>query len=517
MKMKRFVTFIFLAASFVCSSLYADGGIYLPDLTTVVEDNSEVFVPEIKMELTGGIEIPEGAGSYEIKLPEPEPEPEEPVEEVVEEIAESSLTVQGYVGAGWPGHFYGNINLYNYGNDPSYLNMSYFSMDKDKVFASDGGITFFSKNQNHSFNLNGSFLDNEKGFQNLYEASPTYNRKQGTLDFKYSVSLPKDFAIYAGVKGDYYSRTMAKENACTFMDLYPEFKGRWNYKNFALWLDGNYLLTSGFDSMNHRGYTGLGLLWESKYVILEAGAGAVFGTNIGEQKVLVPFKGSVNTHFPVPFSDFDMGIALEGGMETCAGNNIETEQMTDFCASRSLLSESSDWYGNLGIFIPVLSSISLNITGEYRKTAFGNGIWQADTEASSLVKGLYGFAQKDRQLITLSETASYNSRNWEFLAGWTSYFDFVPEISGIYPQAGTFMAMYRGDRLDLTGTLILPLLSSDNTPVVNLEGSLKVNSALRIAICMEDTVKLINGHERPGVGQYYSRGGNASLKVKFEY
>lgn len=516
MKMKRLITSVILAASFVCSSLYADGGIYLPDLTTVVEDNSEVFVPEIKMELSGGIEIPEGTGSYDIKLPEPEPEPEEPVEELEEVPVKSNLTAWGYVGAGWPGHFYGTVNLFNFGEENSFLNMSYFSMDNDKDFKADGETSFSSKNQKHTFNLKGTFLDNEKDFQNLYDAS-SYNRKQGTLNFDYSVSLPKGFAINTGLQGDYYSRTMAKENLGHFMDLNPKFQGRWDYKDFGLWLDGDYLLTTGFDSMNHRGYTGLGLMWENDYVTLEADGGAVFGTNIGENKVLVPFKGLANAHFPLGFTDYDMGITLEGGMESTGGNNITAEQMNDFCASSNLLSETSDWYGSLSVFVSLKSLFSLTINGEYRKTAFGNGIWQADTRDSSLVKGLYGFEAKNRQLIKLSETGAFNSGNWEFLIDWTSYFGFVPEVQGVYPQKGTLMATYKGDLFDMTGTLIVPLLSGDNMPILNMESSLKVNSALRIAICMEDTVKLILGRERSGMGQYNSRPGNASLKIKFNY
>lgn len=520
MKKLIFVSSLFFTATLLCAA--SKDEIYIPDLTTVIEDSSEVLIPEINLELSAEIEVPEGTFSGNVLLPEPEKK-EEVKEEVSEIVIPRPLVLEGALGAGWPGLFKGNLSLHSGDeNNPDYLNAAYSTM---KHYAGENqylghydsnlmvsGEKVFSDEKNIC-QIKGRFIDLENGLQNQCEESSFYNRTSFSGEVNYSRKLPKGFIFNTAFSGDYFIRNSDRINDKQFVKLFPEIQFLWTYKNFQASILGNYEYLNGLNSETHRGVTALELTWQNKNVMLLGNIGAVFGNRIGSQPVQAPFKLKTDVHFPVKKSE--MVLSLEGGMSSESTNVISLEQNYSYAAFTALPSEVSDWYGILNFYLPVKSAISINLNTEYRKTAFGNGFVQPVYEDLSIKNGLYGFDAFDRQLIKVSGWVSYNYKSISLSGGWKSYFDFVPETEG--PASIFVNASYDGNRFGALGDFSFPILAVDYAPLINLEGSVKINSDLRIALCIDDTVKLLNGKNRICAGKYVSRSGSASLLVKYNY
>lgn len=512
---------------FVAFSLTAEEGIYLPDLTTIVEDSSEVFVPEVEIKVSAGVALPDGTVETEVIVPE--------VVEVPVEIAEEPEKVisgiEGVVSAGWPGNFFAGLNLSSQNTpDSYYLSLLYdtqksFKGDDfargfyDRNFSFGAGKVFHWKDGKNALKLNGIFLDSETGLQG-FEESSSYSRTVYSGNAVYTGYLAKGFEITTGLEGGLYNRSLERKEDSLFGGVSPELKILWHYKDFQTSLYGNYDFEKGCGNVYHRGYTGAELLWQNRYVMLLGNAGAVFGNNIGNQSVLVPFTVNTTFRFPIGISENDMIIALEGGMSS-EGKKVSSLEQDNLFTSVNAFgiaglenNEISDWYGNLSVFFPVRNVFGLKVDVEYRKTAFGNGFIQPDYENLSTC-GLYGFEAKDRQLIHTTENVVLDLGQMNLGFGWESNYDFVPSNGN--EQSVFAQAEYDGGKWEISGKMEFPVLSRDATPVLDLESSIELKDGVRIALNIEDTVKLLNGKRRLCAGKYASRSGSASLMVKFTF
>ena len=473
--------YMVLAGSlFLSGTLFAEG-IYLPDLTTVVEDNSEVFIPEIDMEMSQEVELPFGTVKTEVVLPEPEVIVEEPV---IEE--KNDFIMEGQVGVGYPGNFNVKYLLNGITNENPYvLNFFYDTMKNysglsqadgfyDRILSVSGNkILHWDENKNE-LTISGMFNDTEYGFQKL--ALPAfYNRSEYDGFVSYKRNLPKGFSISTSLEGNLFFRSIEKVEDTKFSYLLPSVQGKWEYNGFEINLDGNYSLENSGEEKTHRGYTGANLQWQNRYVKLLGEVGFVFGNNIGANKALVPFTLGTTVSFPVKFADRDMSIGLEGGMYS-EGNTIHyLEQNCPFSAfgyeegGQKLPGEVSDWYGILKVCLPVKSSFALDMNVEYRRTAFGNGFIQPVYSEDYIVNGLYAFSSSDRQLIASRENVTLKAGPVNMHMGWISYFDFVPSTAN--EQEVFVSADYSYKNWDVFGEINFPLVAQDgdSIPVLDLE------------------------------------------------
>ena len=507
----------------ISSIIFAAGsdGIYLPDLTTEVEDKSEIFVPEIEMKLSAEIEIPEGVFSEEIILPE---EKDESVQETPVIISPSNLLAGGYLGLGLPGNFKGGFDIFNSTNDnPFFAGMDYDSMNcynkqkKSEGFFDNSISIHAGKTLNkdkNTFNFFGSFNNIENGFQNKCSESSFYSRSNISGRFYYNRELSKGFSIATGITGDYYLRSTDKIEDVQYINFYPEINFVWNYKKICILLNGNYDFTYAYENQIHRGNALLSFSWANDSVIFLADTGIVFGNKIGKNTVQVPFKIYTQCSIPVKFSDNRISLSVEGGMSSEKPEMIQNEWKNSYSAFTQIPGEVSDWYGKLEFFLPVKNVFSLDVNFEYRKTAFGNSFYEPDYLSSPL-NGLYGFHSVDRQIIKTSEHLNYSKGAFSLSGGWISNFDFIPASET--EQLVAVSVSYAVEKFDAYGSVQFPLLALDSTPLFDVEGSIKVNDSLRIAINAEDIVKLFNGKSRITLGQYSVRTGSASLIMKFNY
>lgn len=518
--MKRIVkniTAVFLILAGTGSSLlFADNGIYLPDLTTVLEGSSEAYVPEIDMGLSEGIFLPEGTDPLEVKMPEPEPAVEVPEPVVKEEEPEpvrNNVQINGEIGGGWKKAFRGNLFLNTVGKNPFTMGMNYRTGEDYKTYSASAGKIFQTEDNKNFFYLNGLFRDAVTGLVSD-EKEGSYNRTNSALAFQYRRLLPKGFEISTNLTADFYNRSILQDEKNLFIGLSPEIKASWVYKDLQLCLTSNYQFEGGFQENDHRGFSAFEAIWQNNYIMLLGNVGAVYGNNIGGNKCLVPFTVNTVFHFPVKFADDEMYISLEGGMASEKKTVAFLEQMCPYTVSKRG-SEVTDWYGYFDFYMPVKTCFLINASFEYRKSAFGNGFIQGDYTSLSGKNGLYGLEKQDRQFISSTEGVSYKSDNLNVGISWTSFYDFVP--NGIPAQNGSIYGNWIWGAFELAGSLDLPVVSADRTPNLSLEASYKVNSAFRIALNVEDTVKLINGQSRPGYGQYEYKSGSATLSVHFNF
>lgn len=529
MKKNNYKYLVLAGSLFLTGNLFAEGnGIYLPDLTTVVEDNSEIFIPEINMNMSETVELPEGTVSTVVILPEEEVVYEEPVEEP----EEKTFKMEGIAGIGYPGNFNVNFLLSEVTEENPYeMNFIYDTMKNysglsqadgfyDRILSVSGNkILHWNENKNE-LTISGMFNDTEYGLQKL--ALPAfYNRSEYEGLVSYKRNLPKGFSISTSLEGNLFFRSIEKVEDTKFSYLLPSVQGKWEYNGFEINLDGNYSLENSGEEKTHRGYTGAYLQWQNRYVKLLGEVGSVFGNNIGANKALVPFTLGTTVTFPVKFADRDMSIGLEGGMSS-EGNTIHyLEQNCPFSAfgygdgEQKLPGEVTDWYGVLNLYLPVKSSFGFNMNVEYRKTAWGNGFIQPCYEEEALVNGLYGFSSMNRQLIASREDISLKFGSVNMNLGWISYFDFVPSIAN--EQEVFIFADYSNKNWDVFGELCFPILSKDSIPVLDLEAGYRVNKNTRIAVNLKDTVKLIDSSNRMTAGQYAARSGSASILLDLKY
>jgi len=496
-----------------------ESGIYLPDLTTVIEDNSETYIPSIDMTMSSEVELPEGTVNQVVVLPEIEviPEPELPPPPV------KNVETEGFVEAGWPGKFAGNFNLKSNSENPYNLSFVYDTMRNyaghsqaegffDRNFSVSGGKIY--RDEKNSFDVKGFFSDTENGLQS-FGPEAVYYRSEFFACSSYTRSLPKGFELSALLESDLYKRSIESISDNTAFLIAPEMEAAWNYKNFRMALNGGYIYETAFQEHQHRGSAALDMMWKNDYVALDGKAGIVFGNCIGNNSVMVPFSVNAAVQIPVKISDKKMTFGLEGGMSSEKSRLSELEQNSPYAALNSLQKEVSDWYGIFDFYLPVKSVFDLKVNVEYRKTAFGNGTVQADYTDASIVNGLYGFGQMDRQLINSSEIMTLNLGKFNLGFGWKSFFDFVPSVEEA--QLVSLTAGFESGRYEIHGNMDFPILNSDPTPVIDLEASVKVMDFIRIAVNVEDTVKLINGSSRMCAGRYSARSGCASLVIKFNY
>jgi len=532
MKKDTYKLLILAGSLFLTGFLYAEeNGIYLPDLTTVVEDNSEVFIPEIKMNLTGDLELPEGTVTDSVIFHEVEVDYEEPVEEPP---VKKDLKMEGQVGAGYPGNF--NVNFLLNGmteENPYGLNVVYDTMKNyggllqsdgfyDRNLSVSGSKVFQWSEDKNKLILKGSFNDTENGLQKLAEPA-SYSRAEYDASVSYSGKLPKGFTLSAAAEGNLFNRSIEKTSDSQFKYLAPSFQAKWNYRNVEMGGNVNYSLENGLGNTSHRGYTGSYIQWKNNYVKLFAEAGTVFGNNIGQEKVLVPFKLETVVTVPVKYSEKQISIGLEGGMSSEGKTVHLLEQTCAFSAfesgeeSKKLPGEVSDWYGILDLYFPIKSIIGLNVNVEYRKSAFGNGFIQPSYSEEYLLNGLYGFTQVDRQLIASRENISFTLSGLKINAGWISYFDFVPSTEN--EQEVFVSADYSYKNWDAYGEIDFPIIAQNgcSIPVLDLEAGYKVKDSVRIAVNLKDIVKLMDSSNRPAAGQYAARSGSASILLDFKY
>ena len=310
----------------------------------------------------------------------------------------------------------------------------------------------------------------------------------------------------------------------SLMTLRPRAGFSFGYNGFfagtELEYRGDFDIVDSFEkSVNHRFEGGLYAGWKNDYVQLKAGGDLVFGSQTGDNPVLVPFEVSGDFSIPAPISVRPVKIGVKGGLSSFLPEVSVLEMENTFSSLTLIPGETSDWLCALDFSLPVKEVFTFGFSGEFRSTAFGNGTWTGDYDKEeSFVCGQYLCTQKEMTQVNTKTSLSFKSKAGIFGAEWQSAW--ADKSANQFAQfvKATYSFQTKNSFFTFDSSVgFTPDDDRDHAPFVDFEAALKVSSAVRLAISGTDIVKLVSGSSREYAGKFISRSGNIALLAKFVF
>ena len=501
-KLTRLSVFLMICAVIFCQNLSAEEAneeeIELPDVTTVISGGAltagKDSVPEYKNILpdlqSGSVKLPElgsvqgtDSSSYSLQS----------------ESYNKSVYAEGKIGGGFPLSFVGDFSIYRTtGNSPFALSFfhesnegvadnkarkGYFfrttGVTADKEFNFNSGSNKFSAKyitannglQSQSSSFTDEVLHNVDG---IYDG--TVNLSNGVF-FEYGTSLDFHNRYGTTYNGADTSINKYEDTALTF-DFSPNFGFGWHNEKVKIGFNMTYsselnlkdtdtlLKAEGSSSSesSHRGQFTINSSYNSENFGVWAKAQAVIGSAIGDNNVIVPFALGSNFSF------------------------------------RRVLFRS--------------------LAAEYRKTAFGNGIWAPDyNDGVILASGYYVAEQKKHTEFNSKVEFSAVLARVKLTGAWNSCWIDVPSLENEHSIRGTVLYQSENSRFAAEVSAIESISSGiDAMPKVDGSISVKASDSIRLALEVNDVIKLVTNDTRTYCGsKYKAKGGNALFIVKFQF
>ncbi|QTQ12365.1 hypothetical protein HRI96_09235 [Treponema parvum] len=539
--------FIFASLLFLCISASHTEEIILPDMETVVSGNEVLTVKDALPDFSDVIVDENTASGNFVRLPD-YPLREDPLTETAgEKTKEKDIFVEGLVGGGYPEFFTGDFSVYrSSGENP--FSLGFFhesSAGYSRKDASDGFFDEMTKIYgDKTFTLpssvwkfSGSYEKNGNGMQNV---SPVfYDVSKRNLGGRVEAGFhPSDifeltfsagaswYGRYAGKKNS--SSVSAPEEGASIFLLDPFVRASWEIGQVKLKVLADYkqqnniagdenITSSEFDAQAaHRGRLGADISWSNGIFTVFEEVSAVAGTAIGsDRKIIVPFTLGFEIKAEPSFMSGPFVFSAQGGISSVQETYSMLEKKYGFAVLNFIPPETTDWYAYVRTAFPVNANLTFNGSAEYRKTAFGNGVWQPDYERA-LPSGMYGFTETERELLKTKADISFYAGIFTFSALWTAEWKDIPVLESRH--LAEFAASVQSSDARTGADLSLGFEAgegADKTPVIDFASFVRFTSAVRIAVQVDDIVKLAAGRLRTYAGKYGARSGSAALLVKF--
>lgn len=540
MKIRKYIfgllSFGMLTAVFA-QSTSDESQIELPDLTTVVSGAEEEESLAPAPDFDDVLELPFNSGDLVPVLPTAAVGDEADVVNATNDDLHKDIYAEGTIGGGYPAAFTGDFEISRlYGADPFKIS---FAHNSSAGFAGHNLADGFS---NHStligvekdfirrslrWGFAGRYEDLGNGLQSKTESIAANNQDSVGLSANVLWKLPNDFELAFNAGSEFYYRfaDITKNSSDTFevpdwirntsrVTADPELKISWLHEGFEVSFASQYNLEA-WNKVVNRGEFDLGFAWHNDKLRLFADAGLVVGNCIGNNPVIPPFTLGLETNLPVYFSDRELNLTLCGGLFSERKTTAQLEREFLFSGTEFLTSESSDWYGELTILVPLKSSFTGTVAAGLYHTAFENGVWTPDyDDASKLVSGLYTFSQKNRNELYTDFAFTWKYKIFAATAKYHAYWLETPVLEDKH-TISVNLALQSQKGLWGASLDTAYVLDSSDKPVISLEGYVQASSAVRIVLSVNDMLKLLGAEERLYAGQYVSNSGNASLAVKF--
>ncbi len=524
------------------TSSSSEENIVLPEVTTTVsgdsltagKDSLPDFTKILPSHEDGVGLLPQLPGVTAVEIPE---EPEA----VLEAAPERAVYAQGLLGAGYPGYFIGDFSIYkSSGDDPFLLQFTHTqSNGYGQKLAGDG---FFDTDTTmlgektftigaFSFATGASYNTFKYGLQRQSPVFSDMNFQDISLSEKITLTLPAGFTLGFDMPGHWYHRYAGVikndgsftdlERDSTALILSPLFKVDWKYNAFAAGLFARYdfennRAVSYYESL-HRGQFGTSFMWQDFGFHAGADVSFVIGDKIGNNPYIVPFTADFGGEWKIGASMRPLTLCLKGGLMSNVSNKSLLERQKLFALQTELDSEVTDWFANFNISIPVLSSFTIDTAVSFVNSAFGNGDWVVNYSLAKAT-GLYQLVQTERSLLESNLAVAYTWKWCTFSLGWQAYWlTFVPEDQD--PFALTFSFNIQDeDGVWGANLLVKEALGDgvDYVPEINVEGFYRFLSNFRLALQVQDAVKLFMGADRSYASSaYLSHAGGVNLLVRF--
>ena len=528
--------------------------IELPDVTTVISGEAltagKDSVPDYKKILpdknTGSVQLPVMPAVQNEKLPENEYSSKKEVEK--------DVYAEGKIGGGYPFCFTGDFSIFRMtGDSPFELSFNHeayedFAQEKsaDGYFLRQTSIEADKKLsvKNAKFDFSGWYKNKDNGLQSASNSFTDYLYNDIGADVCGEWNLNKGWYIFSSAGASYYNRygiqfenSVESENSweknAKYFSFSPEFAFGWKNYGFDLNFSSKYETQLNMKDSNtlqkalyassaeavHRGQFTFNFSWGNDFVSTWAKTSVVAGTSIGNNDVIIPFGLGATFRLENGFSSRKIILSAEGGLDSFLELAGSIEKDSPFAVLYSLPSEQSDWYGKAFASVPVKDVFSLNVSGEFRKTAFGNGIWQADYSSALSSSGFYLINQEERTDFNTQLVFTADFEQLKLSGGWKSYWLDIPSDKEKNSINASVLFEGKNSKWNARASVVEFLGDdADNVPVVGAEASLKVSRSIRLALEATDIIKLLTGKTRDFAhSQYKQNCGHITASAKFQF
>lgn len=523
-----------------------DSSLVLPDISTTVSGDSIKSSPQSVPDFQDVVPALEDSYAIVPVLPGVE-ESAVPFEKGTVSAGgapEKEIYAEGQIGAGYPGFFSGVFSIYKDSEvDPFSLQFTQLTENGFGLHPASSG--FFNSDTSLvgtktfrwgalDLNVGGSFSSSNLGLQSL--STTFYNTSKQDFSTQDSIvwNLPNGFLLKAGVDAGYYIRySGVKDSSAVYIPqlangttLYaaPSATASWHNDMFSIAFDAGYTFQSIMSQVDYPSYKkplnraefGIDFDWTMRPFTAGLDASIVVGNKLGSASFLVPFTVNFAGEWAVNYCPASLTVNVEGGLESSSKMYSQLENEFQFAAAEYLPGESSDWYGLVQLGIPVMQNLAIETDITFKKSAFGNGTWEADYTTDD--NGLYKFNQVDRYLLDtdISGNFSWSMFNVEF--GVNGHWMHVPSNDYRVSIAAAFSVLGDNGQWGADVSIREPIGNNggDFIPVIGFGGFYRLGNSLRLALEVEDFAKLVSGTDRHYYGsQYFERAGNVTLLLKF--
>ncbi|MCR5217132.1 hypothetical protein [Treponema sp.] len=460
--------------------------------------------------------------------------------------SDKQIFANGLIGAGIPGYFTGDFSIYkSSGDNPFSLKFSHENQngygkhdvtegyfDRRTLLSGEKTIT----TKNFVFDFSAAYDNSAYGLQEKSEAFYDINYQTVSTKDNIKWKLPYGFAFNLGGQAEWYNRYEGKnkdsvssllsqqEDGDVFF-LNPVFKAQWENYGFNIAFLSDYQCeffynsesTAGSEdtSLISRGEFTLAFGWKNDFLKIAADGGVVVGNEIGGNTALPVFSLDFTGTFKA--GSRDLVIEATGGLLSELTKYSDAEKAYLFTASSILPSESTDWFGSLKLSLPIGSKLTLDAGTTFKKTAFGNGSWEADYSQTIGTENLYGLTEKERTILISQAALSFSWKIFTVELEWKNNALHVPsnEYSNVIGGNLDFQSSLAnwGFNAGLYETIGEDV---DLCPVIKGGAFYKLRDSISLELAVDDVVKLIFRKDRDyGESIYLKRAGSAKILVHF--
>lgn len=461
-------------------------------------------------------------------------------------LPETTATVRGSAGGGFPGDFFGDFSVSG-GTEENPFAVS-FSHSSRNGFgtheAADGYFctaTLFSAEKTvsagaFSVTAGGAYRRNGTGLQ---DRSPCFFDVQsqnvsGTVFVKrnfsggFSVRAGTGgawYSRYAGIRGDGGSYSRHEKKAGVFL-LEPEAEFSWKGSRFWAGANSRMSLEAAAGSFVSSGTEQIFRADASVFAGLRAGiaeisvqGGAACGNETGSKSGFIPFFSA-----GIMFQEEERAGAqsfsaeLRGGLDSRLALFSETEERFAFSALGTLPGETTDWFAAARVQLPVPGGFSVCAKTCFRKTAFGNGAWEADYRRKSEA-GLFSLRERERTLFTTGAELCYFWNSFTFGIGWNENWIHVPSDEFRASVDGSLSFSSEDGKLGFCVCAQEFISSvSDKWPVLGGGVQYAFSPSFSASVSLRDMLKLFSGKDREYMETgYLVRAGSAEILARFSF
>ena len=533
----------------------AEEEIELPDVTTVI--NGKTFTAG-KDSVPDYTEILPEESSPKVQLPEMEEvktSSELPESQKENAQKEKDIYAEGQLGAGYPFYFTGDFSIYRAsGNSPFQIDFSHEGAEgfarklaEEGYFARSTSVygkkSFFGQYGNHRISAGYKMTDD--GLQLNSDSYSDMVKHTISADAGSDWTTDKGLLISYGCDGAWFNRYgQVMKNSVTYddfrdstkvLDLNPYMGFGWQGSGFQTMFKVFYGLQANLaDSDNllkaehswnsdysYRGQFQLSASWKNDFVKAYGDGSLIIGTASGTKEITPAFTLGADFTLESFTEGRFITINAKGGIDSYQEKIRNLENKYHFAILPSIPTETSDWFAQLDLNIPIMQEFEVKGGIEFRKTCFDNGLWTVDYDDKNLMgtTGLYVISQDDR--TEFNSNLGFFAEFERIKAGikWKSFWIDRPALEEAQKISLSMEYQSLNAKWNAGTAANLAFGSgSDSCPDFSAWAGIRLAPALSLAFELNDVIKLFGGWSRDYAhSQYIKTSGNAVLKAKFQF